>query len=63
MGKMKGEEKERIGETKQVRSCAPRRELERGIRPVPWDVPHTIEETSQDRGGYLEYWWITQQLV
>lgn len=33
-----------------------RRELERGTTPESLEVPHTSEETSQDRRGYMEYW-------
>ena len=32
---------------KWVGTCAPRRELEKGKMPTPWEVPHSSEETSQ----------------
>ena len=38
--------KKRNEEMKKVRSCTPRREMERGTTPAPWVVPHTSEETS-----------------
>lgn len=36
-----------------VGSSAHRGELERGRTPALWEVPHTSEDSSQDRGVYL----------
>lgn len=43
----KTKRKERKVEIKQVRTCIPGRELEKGKKiSAPWEVPHTSEKTS-----------------
>lgn len=68
VGQKKGEKKkDGKGKIKWVKIYAPGKSLKRKKKThknsTPWEVPHTIKETSSDRGGPLEYWRRTQKFV
>lgn len=35
-------------------TCSPRRELERGVAPAPWEVPLSVKRSVKNRGGTLD---------